>query len=220
MKWMAGIILAAVSAAADGGTVFYSKSFPGSAPPYASVELQHNGSAVYKEAPDDDQPVTFKLSPEETSEIFTLAEKLDYFKRPLESNLKVANMGLKTLRYENGTASSEVKFNFSLDENAKLLVDVFEKITESQQLLFNLERTVKFDKLGVQRSLLQLEAAWDRKRLVAPERFLPLLDRVVKNDSYLNIARDRAAFLADAFRQPRTSATDPAPAAQKNKPRP
>jgi hypothetical protein len=212
MRWLAALMLASVAAAGDGGSVFYSKSFPGSMPAYASVELQHDGSAVYKEAPDDDQPVTFKLSPEETGEIFALAEKLDYFKRPLESNLKVANMGLKTLRYENGSAKSEVKFNFSLDENAKLLVDVFEKITESQQLLFNLERTVKFDKLGVQKSLLQLESAWDRKRLVGPERFLPLLDRVVKNDSYLNIARDRAAALADAFRNPKpAAATEPHP---------
>jgi hypothetical protein len=205
------MVLAAVAAAADGGSVFYSKNFPGSVPAYASVELQHDGSAVYKEAPDDDQPVSFKLSPAETGEIFTLAGKLDHFKRPLESNLKVANMGEKVFRYQNGTAKHEVKFNFSLDENAKLLLDVFEKITESQQLLFNLERTVKFDKLGVQKSLLQLESAWDRKRLVGPERFLPLLDRVVKNDSYLNIARDRAAALADAFRQP-PPATDKASA--------
>jgi hypothetical protein len=206
MKWLAALILTAVASAADGGAIFYSKHFPGSAPAYASVELQHDGTAVYKESPDDEQPINFKLPPSETNEIFALAGKLDYFKRPLESNLKVANMGEKTLRYENGTEKHEVKFNFSLDENAKLLLDVFERITETQQLLFDLERTVKFDKLGVQKSLLQLEAAWDRKRLVGPERFLPLLDRVVKNDSYLNIARDRAAGLASVFRNPKPAA--------------
>jgi hypothetical protein len=203
MRWLAAFVLAAAASAAEGGAVFYSKSFPGSNPAYASVQLERDGSAVYKEAPDDDQPVNFKLPAAETGEVFALAEKLQFFKRSLEANLKVANMGEKTFRYENGSEKHEVKFNFSLDEDAKLLLDLFEKITESQQLLFALERTVKFDKLGVQKSLLQLEAAWDRRRLIAPERFLPLLDRVVKNDSYLNIARDRAQYLADAFRNPK-----------------
>lgn len=206
MKFVAAFLLAVVASAAEGGTVFYSKSFPGSTPAYASLELQHDGSAVYKEAMDDDQPIQFKLPPAETAEVFDLVEKLDHFKHPLESNLKVANMGKKTFRYENGADRHEVEFNFSLDETAKTLLDLFEKIVESQQLLFSLERTVKFDKLGVQRSLLQLESAWDRKRLVAPDRFLPLLDRVVKNDSYLNIARDRAALLADMFRNPKPAA--------------
>ena len=76
-------------------------------------------------------------------------------------------------------------------------------MTETQQLLFDFERTARFDKLGVNNSLLKIEAAWDRKRLVGPSRFLPLLDRVAKNDSYLNMARDRAAALAAAFRAPK-----------------
>jgi hypothetical protein len=206
MRCLAALIVTATGWAAGSGAIFYSKHFPGSAPPYASVEVQHDGTAVYKESPEDDQPVSFKVPASETTEIFSLAEKLEYFKRPLESNLKVANMGEKTLRYENGAQKHEVKFNFSLDENAKLLLDMFERITETQLLLFDLERTVKFDKLGVQKSLLQIEAAWDRGRLVGPERFLPLLDRVVKNDSYLNIARDRAAGLASAFRNPKPAA--------------
>ena len=65
---------------------------------------------------------------------------------------------------------------------------------------------VRFDRLGVNRSLLQVEAAFDRKRLVAPERFLPLLDRIAKNDSYLHMARERAASLADFIRVPRPKA--------------
>jgi len=66
---------------------------------------------------------------------------------------------------------------------------------------FALERAAKFDKLGVNQAILKLEAAWTggagRRRSV-----LPLLDRVAKNESYLNMARDRAAKLAAAFREP------------------
>jgi hypothetical protein len=166
------------------------------------------GEAVYKEAPDDQDPISFKVSPEDTNEIFNLIEKLDRFKRPLESNLKVANMGMKTFRFEDGATKNEAKFNYSLDPDANLLLDWFERMTETQRLHFDLERTAKFDRLGVNKTLLQIEAAYDRKRLIGVDRFLPLLDRVAKNDSYLHMARERAAALADTFRNPKPKTTE------------
>jgi hypothetical protein len=178
----------------------YTKSFPGSVPAYVSIELSRDGGAIYKEAPDDASPIKFQVSKDETDQIFALADKLDRFKRPLESPLKVAFMGMKTFRYENGAEKSETKFNYSQDEDARLIADWFERLSETQQYLFNLERSVRFDKLGVNSSLLQLEIALERKRIVGRERFLPLLDRVAKNDSYMHMARERAASLADLFR--------------------
>jgi hypothetical protein len=188
--------------------ILYTKSFPGSVPAFVSVELHKSGQAVYKEAPDDEQPVDFKMSPEDAAEIFNLVDKLERFKRPLESNLKVVNMGLKTFRFEDGSAKNEVKFNYSLDEDARVLADWFERITETQRLHFDLERTAKFDRLGVNKTLLQIESAFDRKRLVGVERFLPLLDRVAKNDTYLHMARERAAALADTIRHPKPKTTE------------
>ena len=46
-----------------------------------------------------------------------------------------------------------------------------------------LKRTIRYDKLGVNAAILQLEITLDKKRLVAPEQFLPMLDRVIKNES-------------------------------------
>ena len=109
-------------------------------------------------------------------------------------------MGTKIFRWENGTERNEVKFNYTQDLDATQLHDWFERIVETEQHLINLERAVRYDKLGVNKALLLLETTWDRKRLVAPQQFLPLLDRVVKNESYLHMARERAAALADAFR--------------------
>ena len=205
---IAALFASSLIAGDAGPKVLYTKSFPGSIPAFVSVELSKTGQSVYKEAPDDENPVDFKLSPEDTNEIFGLVEKLEHFKRPLESNLKVANMGVKTFRFEDGTAKNEVKFNYSLDEDAKTLQDWFERITETQRLQFDLERTARFDRLGVNKTLLQIESAYDRKRLVGVDRFLPLLDRVAKNDAYLHMARERAAALADAFRNPKPKTTE------------
>src|SRR5947207_2660748 len=62
------------------------------------------------------------------------------------------------------------------------------------------ERAAKYDKLGVNKALLQLQMSFDRKRLVAPQQLLPMLDRIAKNDTYIHMARERAAGMADAIR--------------------
>ena len=201
MKLWIAFALGGVLAAADLPKVTYSKSFPGSVPAYVEITVASNGKAVYRETPNDPNPINYQMPEEDTKAIFELCDKLDHFKRPLDANLKIAFMGKKTFRYENGAEKFETTFNYSQDEDAKALLDRFEKVSETQSLYFDLERTIRFDKLGVNRSLLQLETALDKKRLIGPERFLPLLDRIAKNETYMHMARERAAALADYFRK-------------------
>jgi hypothetical protein len=182
--------------------LFYSKFFKGSAPEYVAIILLHDGQATYQEAKDDDNPIKLQLTPADTQEIFALAEKLGRFQHPIESGLKVANMGAKTFRFEDGADQHEVQFNYSQDTSAQVLLDWFERITETERHLIELDRTVHYDKLGVNDVLLQLQITYEHKRLVAPEQFLPLLDRIAKNESFLHIARERAAGLAESIRQP------------------
>jgi hypothetical protein len=195
------LLLPCALAAADLPKILYSKSFPGSVPAFVAITLDRTGRTSYQEAADDDNPFTFQLTEKETAQIFALADKLERFRRPLEANLKVANTGIKTFRYESGAEKNEVKFNYSLDPDARALWEWFERITETEQHFFSLQRAAKYDKLGVNQALLLLEVSRDRGRLVAPQQFLPLLDRIAKNESYLHMARTRAANLADSFRR-------------------
>lgn len=203
MKWLCPLLLAATLAAGDVPTISYSKSFPGSNPPFVSISVDKSGQAEYKEAANDPDPVKFQLDPEETDQIFALAGKLDYFSKRLESGLKVANMGMKTFRFEDGTIHNEAKFNYSTDPDARLLADWFERITETVQHRINLERTAKFDRLGVDRALLLLQISFDRNRLAGAEQLLPILDKIAKNPVYMNQARERAANIAIALRRGR-----------------
>ena len=132
---------------------------------FVSIQVQKDGTTVYKEAADDEDPVSFKIPPEDVQMIFGLAETLNQFQTPLESGLKVANMGKKTFAWQDGATKHESSFNFSLDENAKTLLDWFERVSETQQLYFILERSVKFDKLGVNKAIL---AGGGRSRSQAP----------------------------------------------------
>jgi hypothetical protein len=194
-------MLAPVLAQAAPRLVF-TKSFPGSTPAYVEISVEKDGGVVYKEAPDDNNPISIHLPQADADTMFSLADKLNDFADPLEANVKVAFMGKKTFRYEDpaGTEKHHADFNYSADLNAQALLDWFERIAESERDFIELERSAKYDKLGVQNALLQIQTTLDQQRLVAPQQFLPLLDRIVKNESYMNMARQRAAVLARQFR--------------------
>ena len=180
--------------------ISYTKSFPGSVPAYVAITIDSNGATSYNESKDDDDAEKLQLERDVTSSIFDLAAKLDHFKRPLESGLKVANLGAKTYGWEDGPEKHEVTFNFSQDDNAKALQDWFERITESERAYLELDRATKHDRLGVHQAMLQIVSLWENKRLVGTQQMLPLLDRVAKNEAFINMARERAAAVAASIR--------------------
>ena len=85
-------------------------------------------------------------------------------------------MGDKIFRWEDGSEKHETKFNFSQVPEAQALWDWFERIAETEQRFAVLDSATHFDRLGVNQAVLELEATYDRKRLVALAQFLPLLD--------------------------------------------
>ncbi|MBV9269010.1 MAG: hypothetical protein JO061_22760 [Acidobacteriaceae bacterium] len=191
--------------------IVFTKSFPGSSPEYVSVSVNRDGALEYKESPTDDQPLKAQLQKAEAAQLFDLAEKLDYFKTPLESGLKVANTGKKTFRYEGESGPpSETIFNYSTNPLGQQLLDRFEQIAATERAYLELDRTIHFDKLGVNDALAEIESLWLKKELASPEQFVPLLTRVASHESFMHIARERAARLKDEF-------TAPPPIAQASK---
>ena len=201
MKWSLLFLCAAVALAADAPRLFYSRSFPGSTPAYFDITLDSSGNMQYRESVDDDLPSKWRLSEEETKEVFALADKLDHFKRPLESPAKVAFMGAKVFRYEAGDEKNEVKYNYSEDLDARALQDWFERMAETAQHHDNVERAAKYDHLGLMEAVNLLASAYERKRLVGVDQFLPLLDRIAKNETYMHTARATAAEIAESIRK-------------------
>jgi hypothetical protein len=187
--------------------LIFTKSFPGSVPPYVFVSVDRQGGLEYKEDAKDQPLTTAQLPEADTSALFDLAARLELFKQPIESGLKVANTGKKTFRYEaEDGAATEVVFNYSVDESAKALWDRFEQIAQSERAYLDLDRTVHFDKLGVNDALAEIESLWLQKQLAAPLQFVPLLTRVANHESFMHLARERAARLKDEFSGPSQNA--------------
>lgn len=180
--------------------ITYTKSFPGSTPAYISVLVAKDGALEYKEAPADDHPVRATLTQADADAMFNLAAQLNHFKSNIESGLKVANTGKKTFGYEDGNgARTQAVFNYSTDPNAQQLLDKFEQIAESERAWLELDRTVHFDKLGVNDALAAIEELWLNKTLTAPKQFIPLLTRVADHEAFMHLARERAARLKESF---------------------
>jgi len=186
--------------AADDPRIVFTKSFPGSTPAFESITVERDGSAVYNETEDPDNAEKFHIEAPVLEKMFDVAAKLDHFKTPLESGLKVANMGQKTLIWEDGGAKSQSTFNYSLNEDAHALTDIMENAGDSIRMLIELRRVVRHDRLGVNAAILKIQAAWDNKRLVGTPDFLPILDQVASNEALIHMARERAAQVADGIR--------------------
>ncbi|MBV8708406.1 MAG: hypothetical protein JO182_19485 [Acidobacteriaceae bacterium] len=200
MKLISAVLFCSLGCLGADPRLVFTKAFPGSLPPYVSISVEKTGDLQYKESPTDDQPVKAKLSESEVNALFALAEKLDFFKTPLESGLKVANTGKKTFRYEPESGPpTESTFNYSTMIPAQQLLDRFEQLSSTEQAYLKLDRAVHFDKLGVNDALADIESLWLHKQLAAPAQFVPLLTRIAGRESFMHLVRERAARLKDQF---------------------
>lgn len=188
----------------------FTKKFPKSTPPYTYVSVDRTGTLTYKESPDDSQPVTAHLQESDVDTLFGMAEKLGYFHSPLESGLKVADTGKKTFRYEPESGPvAEASFNYSVNPTAQQLLERFEDIAESERAFVTLQSTMRYDKLGVNDALADIESLWLRKQLAAPDQFIPLLTRISSHESFMHLVRARAARLKDEFQAAPTASSTP-----------
>jgi len=135
------------------------------------------------------------------AKIFELIGQLHYFKGlDLDVHRKIANLGEKTFRWERGSDSGEVKFNYTINAEASQLLQLCEGLARQQELVELLQRRIKYDRLGVNDALLQLETDLSKGVLPEPPRLLPLLDQISNDYRFVEIARQRARAIAEKIR--------------------
>ncbi len=173
----------------------FTKVLKGSFPEYLRISLDANGTATYdgRKLDDPPSPRPFELSPVTTRKLFDLTASLNNFKSiDLESHKKVANLGAKTLAYEQGGQKAEAEFNYTLRREAQQLTDLFERIASVEQHIIVLEYAIKYDHLGLPRELLQIQIDLNNKALTEAELMVPALERIARNPKFLRLAQVRA----------------------------
>jgi hypothetical protein len=200
--WTCAATLAAAAAGAP-ATITFRKVFKLSFPEFIEIKITQAGqaSADIRQLDEDAAPETFDLSPQLVAKIFQLADQLhDFNGVNLDTHRRIANLGEKTFRYQNGTDTHETHFNFTADPAASQLLDIFEGLARQQNDLSNLSRAMHYDPLGVNDVLERLEADYNNKVFPEPQRLLPPLDQLAANEKFLTIARERARTLANRIR--------------------
>ena len=186
-------------------TVSFRKVFKSSYPEFVEIRVNETGQGTYdiRQLDEEASPQPFEVSRPLVQKIFSLATQLHFFQNlNLDVHRRVANLGQKTFRYEKGGEAHEVSFNYTINSLADQLLTIFEGLAHQQGDLSDLERTMRYDRLGVDKALIHLEADFNSKSLPDPQRLLPALDQLAADDHFLDIARQRARALAARIRNP------------------
>jgi hypothetical protein len=184
-------------------TITYRKVFKTSFPEFVEIKLNQQGvgTADLRQLDEDANPQPFEIGAPLAQRIFALAAKLHNFQGvDLEVHRRLANLGEKTFTYQSGAETHETKFNYTLDDSATQLVNIFEGLARQTNDLSDLVRTMRYDRLGVNDVLQTIETDYGHKLLPEPERLLPALDQLGADDKFIDIARQKARALATRIR--------------------
>ena len=190
--------------AANSGVFTYRRIFKSSTPEFIEIKIDENSDkASYEIRQLDEDPgaTAFEIGAPLRQKIFELIGQLHYFNGlDLDIHRKIANLGEKTFRWERGSEAHEVKFNYTVNTAAAQLLQICEGLARQEELAEILQRRIKYDRLGVNDALLELEADFSKGVLPEPQRLLPLLDQIAGDYRFVDIARQRARALAERVR--------------------
>jgi hypothetical protein len=197
---------ASARAGDSAATLSFRKIFKSSTPEFTEIRIRESGPCTYdlRTLDDPPDPRPFDVGPALRQKMFALAAQLQNF-RSLDLNMKrrIANLGEKTFRYERGSEVHEVQFNYTINAAANQLLQIFEGLARQQELLSTLTRRMKYDRLGVNDALTQLDSEFRRQLLPEPEALLPILEQIANDSRFVDIARQRARALVESIRHPK-----------------
>jgi hypothetical protein len=189
-------------------TITFLKIFKSSYPEYVQIKVNESGAGTFdiRQLDESPNPQPLNLGPELTQKVFQLASDLHDFQGiELEARRRIANLGQKTFTYAKGGETHEATFNYTENQSANQLLNIFEGIAREEGDISDLQRTMRYDPLGVNDVMTQVQSDYKQKLLPEPKQLLPTLDAIAKNDQIINIARDKARHLAGEIRAERSN---------------
>lgn len=196
---------AAWAAPGSAAKTTFRRIFQGSSPEFIEIAVREDSSAAtfeIRQMDEDPGSQPFEVSDTLRAKIFALAGELNHFQgQDLDVHRKIANLGEKSFRWEQGTVTHETKFNYTLNASATQLLQIFEGLARQQEHFALLTRRMRYDRLGIYDALLQFESDLNRGLMPEPQRLVPLLDQISSDSKFVDVARQRARSLADRLRR-------------------
>lgn len=189
--------------AAGEAVITYRKVFKGSVPESVEITISEAGKCTYdiRQLAEDPKAQEFEVGQPIRDKIFSLAKELNYFRnQDLDVHRKIANLGAKTFRYEKDGIANETTYNYTLNTPATQLQQIFEGLSYQQDHMQTLQRTLKYDRLGLYDALGYLQADLDNGVIPEPEHLLPVLEQIANDSHVIEIARSRARAITTKIR--------------------
>ena len=176
-----------------------------------SVTVQSDGKAHFNGTPhpDDKDTDTDPLEQEFTTwdstrqKIFELAQKLNYFQGNFDAHIKhIAQTGSKTLQYQSPQVHGSSTYNYSQNPDVQELTKLFSGIATTFDYQRKLAFQYRYDKLGMDQCLKELEALQASHEVDELHVLAPMLRKIAADPNLMNIARQSARHILEKMTHP------------------
>ncbi len=192
-------------ALADAPQVTFEITWRGADPQWYQIAIDSTGRASYQsqartepnETPGDPYMLKFTATNKLRDRIFGLTRDLDYFRKDLKftGNQRIAYTGDKVFSYTAEGKTTKTDFNYSANPKAQELATIFQQMSACFELGRKLDYSLRYDKLGMEQQLKQLESLQREGNLPGLPVLIPTLERVLSDPATMNISRQRANYL-------------------------
>lgn len=185
-------------------TVTFRLEMPAFNPKYFGVAVESSGRAAYvseplppaEGTPGDPFIWKFTITDAVRERIFDLAKATNYFEGDFDSKRKnIANTGAKTLSFADSTRCNQTTFNYSDNQSIMELARIFQNISTAMEFGRRLQFEHRFDKLGLDAELKNMEEAAKRNELAEVQALEPILTSIASDYAVMHVARERAERL-------------------------
>jgi len=191
--------------------VDFTLDFPGGEPSHFSILVKSTGEASYESRPlpetqtriaGDPYLVKFTISQRTRTRIFELAKALNHFQGNFDYRKhRIANTGTKTVSYTDADRHFESSYNWSENRDLQQLTAIFHAVANTLESGRRLAYLHRYDKLGLDKELRQLEALEKNGEATELGAIAPQLEQIADDGSAMNLARERARRLLQLGRR-------------------
>ncbi|HWR13647.1 MAG TPA: hypothetical protein VN577_02375 [Terriglobales bacterium] len=195
--------------------ITFTLNWPQAITPYYSISISSTGKASYQSSSKpsgegDPYMLKFVASEPTRTKLFDLAKQVNYFKGDFNYKKgKLAFTGDKTLAFKDNHQRQQTSYVWSSNLQIQQITSIFQGISETIERGRSLAEKYRFDKLGVDSELKKMEEAAGDGRLEEIGAIQPILSRIAKDTSMMNITRRRAEALLAKIPKPNQSAGQP-----------
>jgi hypothetical protein len=158
------------------------------------LDAEAKGQIKFKRRQAETVDLPIQLSAPARDKFTSLLAATNYLDHPetFESGRKIADLGAKRLTIELPSGKREGTFNYSLRKDITDLSTFFEALINQETLGFDIMNAIQFERLSIPKRLEQVENELKANRIADPERLIPILERIEKDQQIMNYARSQA----------------------------